>query len=104
VTISGNNLARLFTVMPGVTNFTLNGLTISGGQDANGGGLYIDQGATVVLTNCTFTGNRAAGANGVSGAVGSSGGINGGNGGNGAGGGSALGGQLDRAGLSIPDQ
>jgi hypothetical protein len=94
VTITGNNLFRLFTVLPGVTNFTLSGLTISGGQDANGGGLYINQGATVVLTNCTFTGNRAAGASGVAGAVGPSGGVSGGNGGDGTGGGSALGGAI----------
>ena len=33
VTIAGNNLFRLFTVLPGVTNFTLRGLTLSGGQD-----------------------------------------------------------------------
>src|ERR1035441_10521709 len=94
VTISGNNLFRLFTVLPGVTNFTLSGLTISGGKDPNGGCLYINQGATVVLTNCTFSGNGAAGAGGVAGAVGSSGGVNGGNGGRDAGGGSALGGAI----------
>ena len=94
VTIAGNNLFRLFTVLPGVSNFTLRGLTISGGQDANGGGLFINQGATVVLTNCTFTGNRAVGANGAAGAVGSSGGVSGGNGGDGIGGGSALGGAI----------
>jgi hypothetical protein len=94
VTISGNNLVRLFTVLPGVTNFTLNGLTVSGGQDPNGGGIYISPGAMVVLTNCTFTGNLATGANGAAGAVGSSGGVNGGNGGNGTGGGSAFGGAI----------
>ena len=60
VTIAGQRLAQLFTVLPGVTNFTLRGLTLSGGQNANGGSLYISPGAVVVLTNCTFAGSRAA--------------------------------------------
>jgi hypothetical protein len=98
VTIAGNNLFRLFTVLPGVTNFTLRGLTLSGGQAASGGSLYISQGAVAVLTNCTFVGNLAAGAEGPAGANGSSGGVNGGNGGNGIGGGSALGGAIHNLG------
>ena len=64
VTIAGNNLFRLFTILPGVT-LTLRGITLSGGQDPNGGGLYISQGAVVVLTNCTLAGNLAAGASGL---------------------------------------
>ena len=94
VTISGNSLFRLFTVLPGVTNFTLRGLTLSGGQDPSGGGLFISQGAVVVLTNCTFVGNRATNATGVAGATGSSGGAAGGNGGTGTAGGSAFGGAI----------
>ena len=92
VTIAGNSLFRLFTVLPGVT-FTLRGITLSGGLDPNGGGLYVSPGASVVLTNCTFFGNRATGASGVAGATGSNG-ANGGNGGNGTSGGSALGGAI----------
>ena len=94
VTITGNNLFRLFTVLPGVTNFTLSGITLSGGQDPNGGGLYVSPSATVVLTNCTLIGNRAVGANGVDGTDGSTSGINGGNGGNGTAGIAAFGGTI----------
>jgi hypothetical protein len=97
VTIAGNNLFRLFTVLPGVTSFTLRGLTLSGGQAASGGSLYISQGAAVTLTNCTFVGNRAVGADGSPGANGSSG-LDGGNGGNGTGGASALGGAIHNLG------
>jgi hypothetical protein len=94
VMITGNNLVRLFTVLPGVTNFTLRGLTLSGGNDTNGGALYISQGAVVLLTNCTLASNQAVGDGGVSGTDGSSGGIDGGNGGNGTAGGSAFGGAI----------
>jgi hypothetical protein len=94
VTIAGSNLFGLFTILPGVTNFTLRGLTLSGGQTPNGGALYIGQNAVVVLTNCTFAGNFATNANGVAGATGSSGGVDGGNGGNGTAGGPAAGGAI----------
>jgi hypothetical protein len=98
VTIAANSSNRLFTVLAGVANFTLRGITLSGGQDANGGALYINQGATVLLTNCTLVGNSATGAKGLVGIVGSSGGINGGNGGNGTTGKSALGGAIHNLG------
>ena len=77
-TITGNNLVQLFTVLPGAT-FTLRGLTLSGGQAVNGGGLYVSAGATVTLTNCIFMGNSAVGPKGVTGSTGN----NGGNGGTG---------------------
>src|ERR1035437_9165142 len=98
VTIAGNSSNRLFTVQSGVANFTLRGITLSGGQDANGGALYINQGATVLLTNCTLVGNRATGSNRVAGTVGASGGVDGGNGGNGTAGKSALGGAIHNLG------
>jgi hypothetical protein len=93
VTITGNGLLRLFTVQQGVT-FTLRGLTLSGGQATNGGGLYISPGAIVVLTNCTLQGNQAAGSSGVDGTDGSTNGVDGGNGGNGTAGGRAFGGAI----------
>ncbi len=94
VTIAGNDLTRLFTVLPGVTNFTLRGITLSGGQAENGGALYVSQGATALLTNCLIVGNRATGSDGVAGTTGSSSGSVGGNGGNGTAGVSALGGAI----------
>ncbi len=93
VTITGNNLLPLFTVLPDVS-FTLKGVTLSGGQGTNFGGLYISSNAVVVLTNCTLVGNHAAGSNGVAGADGSTTGVNGGNGGNGTAGGRAFGGAI----------
>ena len=94
VTIAGNNLLRLFTVLPGVTNFTLRGLTLSGGRATHGGSLYINPGAVVMLTNCTFAGNGAVGANGTDGNDASGGGTIGNNGGNGTAGSQALGGAI----------
>src|SRR6266850_1737597 len=66
VTISGDNQLLVFDVASGVT-FNVFGLTISSGQNTNGGALYINEGATVVLSNCTFTGNNAIGADGFDG-------------------------------------
>ena len=66
VTISGGNQTLVFVVDPGV-NFTNIGLTITGGQNTNGGGFYINQSATVVLTNCTLSGNNATNLSGTDG-------------------------------------
>ena len=102
VTIAGNNLFQLFTVLPGVTNFTLRGITLSGGQATNGGSMFISSGAVVTLTNCTFIGNSAVGTNGTAGRNGSGGGITGNNGGNGTAGVQALGGAIyNLGGLTI---
>ena len=102
VAIAGNNLSRLFTVLPGVTNFTLRGLTLSGGQDPTGGGaLYVNQGAVAVLTNCLIIGNSATGYSGVAGKVGSDGVVQGQNGGNGTAGLSASGGAIRNLGTLI---
>ncbi len=102
VTILGTTRSRLFTVLPGVTNFTLRGLTLSRGQDAIGGCLYISPGATVVLTNCTIAGNSAVGASGIAGNDGNGGGNYGQNGGSGTAGTRALGGGIyNLGGLTI---
>lgn len=59
VTLSGNKTFRLFTVLPNA-RLSLAGLTLTGGQSTNGGALYVNAGATVILTNCTLTGNSAS--------------------------------------------
>jgi hypothetical protein len=63
LTISGNNLSRVFQVDPGVTA-SFSGLTIASGNayDANGGGL--DNLGTARLTNCTVSGSSAGGNGG----------------------------------------
>ena len=55
MTVSGGGLSRVFQVDAGVTA-TISGLTITGGNTVNGGGLYNDNG-TATLTNCTVSGN-----------------------------------------------
>ena len=82
VTISGNSLSRLFTVLPGA-NLTLYGLTLQGGSNASGGAIYISSGAGVLMTNCILRGNSAVGTDGAAGTAGSGGGNAGKNGGNG---------------------
>jgi hypothetical protein len=62
LTISGNNAGRVFQVDSGVTA-GLRGLTITGGNAVNGGGLY-DSGGTVDLNDCTVSGNSATGNGG----------------------------------------
>lgn len=94
VTINGGAGILVFEVASGIT-FTSLGLTIAGGQNTNGGGLYINQGATVVLSNCTLRGNSAIGTNGVAGANGSNSSTgNGGNGRNATAGVAGLGGAI----------
>ena len=73
VTLAGNNLLRLFTVLPGA-NLTLYGLNLVSGSNASGGAIYVSSGAGVLMTNCIVAGNSAVGANGTAGTDGSSGG------------------------------
>jgi hypothetical protein len=65
VTISGQEKVRVFTVSTNV-HFKLLNVTVAKGLSENGGGLFND-GGTVEIENCTFTGNRAVGADGTNG-------------------------------------
>ncbi len=68
VTISGNNASRVFQVDSGVTA-SISGLTITDGNAGtgygyhNGGGLY--NLGTTTLTDCSVSGNSAAGGGGI---------------------------------------
>src|SRR6267378_8055302 len=94
ITTDSTNPVPLFIVATNAS-FTLVSVTLSGGQATNGGALYISAGATVVLTDCTFSDNHAAGNNGVAGADGAnSASGNGGTGRNGTAGSAALGGAI----------
>ncbi|MGH7967119.1 MAG: hypothetical protein ACREIC_00170, partial [Limisphaerales bacterium] len=53
VTLSGNNSVSLLRVNG---TLTLIGLMLTNGKNTNGGALYINPGAVVVATNCTFSG------------------------------------------------
>ena len=92
VTIAGNNLVRLFTVLPGA-KLTLYGLTLQSGSSDSGGAIYISSGSSVLMTNCILVGNSAVETNGLAGSAGGGGSI-GKNGGNGTAGLPALGGAI----------
>ncbi len=61
LTISGGGTNRVFDIEGG--SATLSGLTVSGGNATNGGGLYDNRG-TLDLTDCTVTGNSGSGEGG----------------------------------------
>src|SRR5450830_1129301 len=59
ITISGGHSVGVFSVNPGV-NFTVQNLTIANANSAGGvGGGISNSTGTLMVTNCTFSGNRA---------------------------------------------
>lgn len=98
VTISGGGKVPLFTVNDQAF-LKLIGLKLVSGKAQYGGAMFINSGATVWAQDCTFSGNKAVGPNGVAGAAGQDREIgNGGNGGDGTAGGPAQGGAIYNAG------
>lgn len=71
---------RIFNVSANVS-LTLIGLRLTNGRSTNGGALFINPGATVVLTNCVLSGNGAIGPDGTNGISAIGGGTIGNNGG-----------------------
>ncbi|MBI1764572.1 MAG: VCBS repeat-containing protein [Acidobacteria bacterium] len=63
-TISGNNASRVFNINSGFT-VSLNGMTITGGNDGEGGS--IRNNGTLTVTNTTIAGNTATGIGGIGG-------------------------------------
>jgi len=69
VTVTANNSGRVFNVQTGKTA-SISGLTISGGnvlnadQSGRGGGIYVNTSASLTLTNCVVSGNKALDTNG----------------------------------------
>ena len=58
VTVSGGGLSRVFEVAKGTD--TLSGLTISHGSSGMGGGIAVDSGATLTVSNCILSNNVAS--------------------------------------------
>jgi hypothetical protein len=58
LTISGGGNSRVFEVAS-KTTVTLSGLTISNGTAANGGGIYVDHGGTLTISNSTLSSDAA---------------------------------------------
>ena len=94
LTISGNNLYRIFFVDAGTNTVNVNNLTLANGKAQGGAGggsygggglgaggaLFVNSGS-VIASNLNFTGNSAVGGNGASSAGGGTGGGGGGFGG-----------------------
>jgi predicted outer membrane repeat protein len=78
LTISGNHASRVFEVAAGM-QVNLSGLTLSNGlaAAANGGGILVDAGAVLTLSNSTLSGNSASfnrkGIGGIGGGIDNSG-------------------------------
>ena len=62
LTVSGGGTSQVFDIEGG--SLALAGLTISGGNASNGGGLY-DDGGILSLTDCTVSGNSAGAGGGL---------------------------------------
>jgi len=93
VRFNGNSARQLFRVVSNSTLTVVN-VTMMNGNNTNGGALFIEAGASVVLSNCTFAFNNATGGNGTNGVVGANHSGVGGNGGNGTAGTGAAGGAI----------
>src|SRR6185503_15683434 len=89
--LSGNNVSRIFSVLPGAT-LTLINLTLTGGKGSKGGA--INNQGILIATNCIFRDNHAPGPSGTNGTAGKDGYPNGSDGGNGIPGISGLGGGI----------
>src|ERR1041384_3875901 len=75
LTISGNNSSRIFNVQNG-NSVSISNLTFTNGSASFGGAIF-NQG-DLIIRNCTFTGNKAAGSGAEGGAIDSEGGSEGG--------------------------
>ena len=67
LTVSGNNTSRSFLISRAGTDAILDSLTIANGNagDANGGGIFVSSGTTLLLTNSNISENQAATAGGI---------------------------------------
>jgi hypothetical protein len=64
IDVSGNYASLVFDVQNtgGASGLTISGLTVDNGYDDIAGGIYVEQGANVTLSNSTVSGNTATGA------------------------------------------
>ena len=92
--IGGGTNVGIFRIASNLTNLTLLNLTFHGGKATNGGALFIQTNATVVVSNCVFRYNQAVGRDGATGTDGANTTGMGGNGGDGGGGQPGLGGAI----------
>gem|GEM_PF-2725242 len=78
ITISGNNKYRIFTVTNAPNNHTITvglaNLSIIDGKGTNGGGIRVERGNTLNVTDVTFSGNHITNSTAANGASGDPGG------------------------------
>ena len=65
VTITANNLGRIFTINSNIT-LTLTNVTLTGGK-TNQGAAILNRGGLLICSNVVFTGNRATNSPGANG-------------------------------------
>jgi len=73
LTVSGNNASRVFNILNPGTDATIDALTVANGNAADGGGIRINFGGSLVLTNSTISNNNSGGGFGGAG-IGNAGG------------------------------
>ncbi|MBG1241160.1 beta strand repeat-containing protein [Nostoc sp. NZL] len=75
LTVSGNNASRVFNISNTGTDATIDALTIANGNANDGGGIFVNGGSSLVLTDSTVSNNNANGGFG-GGGIGNFGGTN----------------------------
>jgi CSLREA domain-containing protein len=67
LTISGNNLARVFTITGGSEEVTMSGLTVANGNSgtSNGGGIFVGANNKLTLTSAVVRNNLGANGGGI---------------------------------------
>jgi hypothetical protein len=76
LTVSGNNASRVFNIFNAGTDATIDALTIANGNSADGGGIRINSGSSLVLTDSTVSNNNSGGAFGGGGIANAGGTVN----------------------------
>jgi VCBS repeat-containing protein len=76
LTVSGNNASRVFNISNSGTDATIDALTIANGNSNDGGGIRINSGASLVLTNSTISNNSSGGSFGGAGIANAGGTVN----------------------------
>ncbi len=60
--IDGNSIDRVFHIKGTSNTASISGVTIQGGDQSNGGGIFVDNTSTLNLSGATLTGNNHSGA------------------------------------------
>ncbi|RCJ14692.1 hypothetical protein A6S26_11390 [Nostoc sp. ATCC 43529] len=76
LTVSGNNASRVFNIVNFGTDATIDALTIANGNSADGGGIRINGGGSLVLTDSTVSNNNSGGGFGGGGIANTGGTVN----------------------------